>query len=298
MGNEKLDQVLNLEKIGNGLYRSTYQVMNTGGRTIFGGQVIALGLLAAIETVSTDYHLHSLHCYFLNAGKDQPIIYKVESTRGGNTYCSRGVKAIQNGQNIFTMQCSFKKAEKDPFQFQVKMPNVPKPHELKNKSEILNELLDLKQHSSGENIISHLQYLKQSDAKSLFAFKPIDQDCYSTERKYSPQNTVWCRLKEPIGNKQLCHKVVAAYVSDMLMLNAASRPGFHLGKHKFFMTTLDHSMWFHKPINVNDWLLFEIESPVTGEGRGFICCRVWSEDGSLVINATQEGVIRTLKSNL
>ncbi|KAK6186419.1 hypothetical protein SNE40_008458 [Patella caerulea] len=292
--NVLLNKYLNLEKVENNLYRSTYQQLNTVGKTVFGGQLMGLGLMAAGDTVESEYHLHSLHCYFLKGGLDQPILYQVEATREGSSYCSRSVKAIQNGLTLFTMQCSFKKPESDSFEHQFKMPDVPKPDELKDRCQFYKEWID-KTHPSDERLHN---ILREAETETYEA-RPAYPQRFRRENGDKPRECMWIRAKHPLGDDPHLHKTVATYYSDMTMADTATYPKPYIpGSNPFFMTTLDHSVWFHRPCRPDDWLLYESECPFTANGCGFIVGRIWSPDGKLVMSVAQETVIRTAKAKL
>ncbi|KAK6186417.1 hypothetical protein SNE40_008456 [Patella caerulea] len=297
--NVLLNKYLNLEKIEKNLYRSTFQEVNPGGRkNVFGGQLIGLGVMAAGDTVESEYHLHSLHCYFLKGGLDQPILFQVEATREGSTYCSRSVKAIQNGFTLFTMQCSFKKPESDSFEHQFKMPDVPKPDELKNTSQLVQDWIDDRD-LSDENIRGMLRIYRKVIDRATYEIRPIYPERFRHETGLEPRECVWIRAKKPLGDDPHLNKSVAAYYSDMHISIVSSYPKPRIpGSFKFLTSSLDHSVWFHHPFRLDDWLLYEVESPHTANGRGFGVGRFWSPDGKLVMSVAQEGMIRTLKAKL
>ncbi|XP_050399037.1 acyl-coenzyme A thioesterase 8-like [Patella vulgata] len=296
--NVLLNKHLNLEKVEKNLYRSTYQQMNVGGRNVFGGQVIGLGLIAAGDTVEPGYHLHSLHCYFLRGGLDQPILYQVEATREGSTYCSRSVKAIQNGLTLFTMQCSFKKQESDSFEHQFKMPDVPKPDELKDRSQLYKDWID-ETDPSDENLHGLLRRYKMRAETDTYEVRPVDPQRFRRDKGGEPRECLWIRAKLPLGDDAHLNKCVAAYYSDMHLAGISSYPKARIpGTFQFFVTSLDHSVWFHHPFRIDDWVLYEMESPHAANGRGFGVGRFWSPDGKLVMSVAQESVLRTLKAKL
>jgi len=61
------------------------------------------------------------------------------------------------------------------------------------------------------------------------------------------------------------------------------------------MASLDHAIWFHRPLRVDEWLLFDLESPNASGGRGLARGHVFREDGTLVASLAQEGLIRQRK---
>ncbi len=125
-GHPIIDQ-LALEQIEHNLFRGYSE--NLGTPRVFGGQVIGQALTAALRTVN-DRHCHSLHGYFLRPGDPSlPIIYEVDRIRDGRSFTTRRVIAIQSGQAIFNMSCSFQVLETG-LRHQMEAPDVPKPDAL------------------------------------------------------------------------------------------------------------------------------------------------------------------------
>ena len=56
--------------------------------------------------------------------------------------------------------------------------------------------------------------------------------------------------------------------------------------------SLDHAVWFHRPVRADDWLLYAEESPSASGGRGFTRGNLFTRDGLLVASVAQEGLIR------
>ena len=58
------------------------------------------------------------------------------------------------------------------------------------------------------------------------------------------------------------------------------------------IASIDHVMWFHQPLRVDDWLLSVMDSPAAHGGRGLVRGRIYTRDGKLVVSTAQEGLIR------
>src|SRR3954469_12833920 len=105
-----LVKLLALERLEENLFRGQSQDLGWG--TVFGGQVLGQALSAAVQTVPTDRHVHSLHAFFLRPGDvTRPIVYDVDRIRDGSSFTTRRVVAIQNGRAIFNLAASFQKHE-------------------------------------------------------------------------------------------------------------------------------------------------------------------------------------------
>jgi acyl-CoA thioesterase-2 len=122
---DELVTLLALEQIEVNLFRGQSQDLGWG--TVYGGQVLGQALSAAVQTVPSERHVHSLHGYFLRPGAvDRPIVYEVDRSRDGGTFTTRRVVAIQNGAPIFTLAASFQIVE-EGFVHQDPMPDAPAP---------------------------------------------------------------------------------------------------------------------------------------------------------------------------
>lgn len=273
--------LLNLEKIEDGLFRG--QSEDLGLRQVFGGQVVGQALYAAKETVSVDRLVHSFHSYFLRPGDSQkPIVYDVEILRDGNSFSARRVSAIQNGKPIFYMTASFQ-APEEGFEHQKQMPEVPGPAKLPSETEI---------------------------ARSLEKFlPPVFKDKFLSERPIEmrpvvfhnplkghvdvPTRQTWMRANGQMPDDFRTHQSILGYASDFNFLPTALQPqGLGFLEPGMQVATIDHSMWFHRPFNLNEWLLYSVESTSASGARGFVRGEFYNQQGVLVASTVQEGVIR------
>jgi acyl-CoA thioesterase-2 len=89
------------------------------------------------------------------------------------------------------------------------------------------------------------------------------------------------------------HRNLLAYASDFFLLGTTMLPhGISEFEGRLVMSSLDHAMWFHRPLRVDDWLLYAMESPSASGARGFAQAGVFSRDGRLVATIAQEGLVR------
>ena len=244
--------LLNLEKIEEGLFRG--QSEDLGLRQVFGGQVVGQALYAAKETVPAERLIHSFHSYFLRPGDSQkPIIYDVEVLRDGNSFSARRVAAIQNGKPIFYMTASFQ-APEPGYEHQKSMPTAPAPDALPSETDIARKLAHLLPPQARDKFLSD---------------KPLEI--------------------RPVE----FHNPLKGYASDFNFLPVALQPhGVGFLEPGMQVATIDHSMWFHRPFNINDWLLYSVESTSASSARGFVRGEFYTQDGTLVASTVQEGVMR------
>ena len=273
--------LLNLEKIEEGLFRG--QSEDLGLRQVFGGQVVGQALYAAKETVPEERLVHSFHSYFLRPGDSQkPIIYDVEVLRDGNSFSARRVAAIQNGKPIFYMTASFQ-APEDGFEHQKTMPDAPSPDELKSETEIARS-------------VAHLlpPLLKEKFIKDRpLEVRPVEFHNPLKGHVAPPARQVWIRANGELQDDLRVHQYLLGYASDLNFLPVALQPyGIGFLEKGIQIATIDHSMWFHRPFNINEWLLYNVESTSASGARGFVRGEFYTQDGVLVASTVQEGVMR------
>lgn len=256
---------------------------NLGLPQVYGGQVIGQALSAARYTVDSQRTVHSFHSYFLYPGDpEQPILYDVETLRDGQSFSTRRVKAMQNGRSIFYLTASYQQAT-EGFEHQNTMPTIPGPEHYASENEIAAKIAHLlpeplKKTFCGERPI---------EVRPVTVVNPLNPE------KLEPKQYLWIKANGPMPDNQLIHQYLLAYASDWGFLVTALQPhGVSLMTPKFQVATIDHSIWYHRPFKMDDWLLFAIESPTASNGRGLVRGEIYSRDGTLVASAVQEGVMR------
>ena len=275
--------LLELEQLEVNLFRG----LGHGGETsrrIFGGQVVAQALAAAYRTVQ-DRACHSLHSYFIRPGDpSMPVIYEVDQARDGGSFTTRRVTAIQKGRQIFNLAASFHVPEHSP-EHQHNMPDVPPPEDLPSRNEARAKMANRVSPERREDFLrpSPIEVRAIGDYDQI---EPIPA---------SDVNMLWFRLVHPIEASPQLHQCLLTYASDMYLLGSALRPhGQSWLTGKVMTASLDHAVWFHAPLNFNDWHLYAMDSPWSGGGRGFNRGSIYSRDGQLVASTAQEGLIRPM----
>ena len=276
----ELLQLLELEPLEVDLFRGASR--DIGSPQVFGGQVLGQALHAAHATVE-GRQVHSLHAYFLRRGDfNAPIVYQVDRSRDGGSFSSRRVVAIQHGAQIFHMSASFQEPEIG-LEHQLPMPPVPPPDALPDLRELLEAqslpLPDAVRRFAGRN--------------SPFEFRSVQSLQLAQPEKGEPRLDVWFRAVDEVGVDPRRHAELLAYVSDYHLVAAALQPhGYTLGSPGIVVASIDHAMWFHRPLRVDDWLLYSIESPAAAGARGFARASIFTRGGLLVASTAQEGLMR------
>ncbi len=278
---ENLLNLLNLERIEQGIFRGESE--HIGLPQVYGGQVIGQALSAARYTVTEERTVHSFHSYFLHPGDpEKPIIYDVENLRDGKSFSTRRVKAIQYGRPIFYLTASYH-GQESGFEHQNEMPMVPDPESLKSEKELWCRMADY----MPEKLYSTLCADKAIEVRPVHVVDPLKPE------KIEPKQYVWIRANGELPDNQLIHQYLLGYASDWGFITTSLHPhGITLISPGLQIATIDHSIWFHRPFRMDDWLLFSIESPNAGNSRGLVRGEVFNRQGVLVATAVQEGLIR------
>ncbi|MDG9702108.1 acyl-CoA thioesterase II [Streptomyces sp. DH37] len=280
--------LLDLERIDRDIFRG--QSRPAVVPRVFGGQVAAQALVAASRTVPEDRLAHSLHAYFLRPGDPgAPIVYTVDRIRDGLSFTSRRVVAVQHGKPIFHLSASFQ-TDEEGLEHQEPMPAVPDPETLPTSTELLPRHAHL---FSDPGVAGRL-----AEARAAVDLRYVTDPPYATAgRPREPRSQVWFRTDGKLDgdlDRPMLHRCLAAYVSDMSLLEpvllAHGRGGWTVGD--VVGASLDHAMWFHRPFRVDEWLLYDQESPTSQSGRGLGRGRIFTADGRLAITVMQEGVVR------
>lgn len=294
----RVDQLLALLDL-----RPTGELQFTGTRQpggagrVFGGQVIAQGLVAAMRTVEPGRLLHSLHAYFMRAGDDgREIDYQVRTDFDGGSFSTRRIIASQGDKPILTMTASFHRLEDGLMHQAEPMPDVPQPEDLPSEIELIErQVAD----PARARFMSQFQRTRPIDVR------PVGSRNFADPQRQPPVTSYWVRVGAPLadnarvasldlgGDPDNLHRVILAYVSDMMLLGTCSLPhGLSWTKPGFINASLDHAVWIHDSFRADEWLLYHMDSPWSARGRGFNRGSFYTRDGRLVASVAQEGLIR------
>jgi len=267
--------LLALVPIGTDRYLGQSHFM--GSPNVFGGQVLGQALHAAAQTVP-QRRPHSLHSLFILPGNHRlPIEFEVERVRDGGSFSTRRVVAFQDGKRIFVMSASFQEEEVG-LSHQKPMPDAPDP----------------------ETLSSAIAGWKERAMVSGREFVPVPAefrmvggaDLYGNP-SHETGKQVWLRAPMVLPDEALVHESLFAYLSDYSFLVTALQPhGVTLGDPRLQIASLDHTMWFHRPFRMDQWLLVCMDSPNASGGRGLVLASVYDQQGQLVVTMAQEGLMR------
>ncbi|EME3882066.1 acyl-CoA thioesterase [Acinetobacter baumannii] len=278
---QELVELLTLEKLEENIYRGISR--NLVGKRVFGGQVLGQALRAASYT--TDRPAHSLHAYFLYGGDiNAPIIYEVDRLRDGKSFVSRQVRAIQHGRVIFSAMVSFANPE-EGLNYQHPEPDYPAPEALKSESELKEGILNF----VPENV--RASFMRERHVE----IRPIDPVNPFQPQPEAPFNAHYIRTHDRIP-KQLddisLHQAIVAFYSDFTLMTTALRPhGLSYISPSLQCASIDHAIYFHRPLRADEWMFYDMEATVSAASRGLNFGRMW-QNGQLVCSTVQEGLMR------
>jgi acyl-CoA thioesterase-2 len=255
----RLAELLDLEHLDRDLFRGQNEPGARQRLSLYGGQVAAQALRAAGATVEPDRLPHSLHGYFLRRGRvDRPVIFHVDRDRDGGSFSARHVRAVQDGEVIFSMIASFHAREGAATFDGVKSRGAPDPATLAPRpSGILVEAREVTPTRIGGGQIRHSDLL-------------------------------WVRAASALPDDPLVHACALAYVSDLGSgFGQVEVPGLPAGG-----PSIDHSLWFQEPIRADEWMLLELWPIKAAGSRGVYSGSLRSADGRLGAVLTQEMLLR------
>jgi acyl-CoA thioesterase II len=230
---------------------------------VFGGQVVAQALRAAAATVPAEHFVHSLHAYFVLGGQPkEQILYEVDRLRDGRSFTTRRVVARQSGGTIFNLDASFQRIESDvEVQSASFASGTPMPESLTNA-----------------------EWSGMGEAREIAPEAGV------------ARSRIWMRVDEELGDDPVMHACALAYLSDHNPMDAVvmAHPSGLDWQH-FMTASLDHNIWFHRPVKANEWLLFDLQGHGLANARGVATGAVYAEDGTQVATIAQEGLVRLLR---
>ncbi|GAB3060758.1 acyl-CoA thioesterase [Sediminivirga luteola] len=248
---------------------------------VFGGQVLAQCIVAATRTVDPGRFIHSMHGYFLRAGDvAESIDFGVDRLRDGGSFSARRVQAYQKGKPIMSMIASFQ-LDQPGYEHAAPMPDdVPDPEDLPDIAELLGRV--------------NLPHVTDWVLKRPFDYRPVEAPLYGRPApERSSLQRIWFRGQGQLPGDRGLHAAILAYASDFSLLEPTLRKaGLTWLTPGLRMASIDHAMWFHRPVRADEWMLYVQESPSAENGRGLGLGRIYQRDGALLATVGQQGVVR------
>ncbi|TYL54978.1 acyl-CoA thioesterase II [Nocardioides sp. BGMRC 2183] len=269
--------LLDVQRLGPHSFRGSPPSIEWG--VPYGGLLLAQALAAATRTVDADLHVRSLHCYFVQAGSGHgPVAIEVHVVRDGRSTGWRTVEVTQSDRLLLRVEMMFASDSSGP-SHQAPRPDAPDPEQCPKVADQLGAYDDTF-HPWDHRSAFDLRYV--TEPPRLQANQPGE-----------PRTTAWIgRGGEAPVDRGLCAALLT-YASDLCMLDACLLPhGLWFGEGSSSGFSLDHSVWFHAPARVPQWMLMTQSSPGMREGRGLSQAQLFADDGQLLLSIAQLGSIR------
>jgi acyl-CoA thioesterase-2 len=236
---------------------------------LYGGQIVAQALRAAAFSVESDFVPHSIRAYFIRPGDDaEPIRYEVDRIRNGRSFVTRRVVARQAIGAILNAECSLHRDEQSPALQTIAMPEVP-----------------------GPDVSANSSFSAHFDRRSV----PTGLS-RGAARDGSGRTIAWMRVLDPVPDDPVVHQAWLAYISDDLPTDAvrAAYAAGVLGVEADALrgVSLDHTIWFHRPMWSDRWHLHDFSCHHFFHGRGLAIGHVFDEVGRHVATVAQEVLLR------
>ncbi|KAI6176051.1 Acyl-coenzyme A thioesterase 8 [Aphelenchoides bicaudatus] len=297
---DEIPRLFELNKIEKGTYRADFHGHNAKsnfGQNVYGGLLFAQGLEAAQLDVPSGFLPTSFHSLFVSYPFSKyPIDYQVEHLRDGGTFCARSIKGIQESKVVFAGFANFSKPSETSIYHTVKMPEVPKPEDVMDFFEYCEKALaeheagKVKLHKMLEENLRHRLYYKPY---SVLDVRPVDPQFHFVMEPYSNVPLrYWIKSSIKIDDPGM-HRLIVCYLSDMYLVSAAILPHISQGNQFNMIASLDNTLWFHNyDFDANDFMLYEVHSPIADSGRAISHGKLWTRDGNLIASTSQEVLAR------
>lgn len=257
---------LELERIDGDIFRGRPAAWwPADRRAIYGGETAAQALRAAAHTVDPDRVPHSLHGYFLRPGDPKtPVVFMVDRDRDGRSFSARRVAAMQRGEVIWEMACSFHVREDGPEFVQPPQAGMEEPEASRSTTSNWCAILDLR-------------LPRRPDG----GFSRAD----SADR-------AWTRVCVPVPDDPIIHACLHAFTSDV----GAGFGDLDVDGIPHGGPSIDHALWFHHPARADDWVIWDCKPAKVGGHRGLYTGTAHDRDGNLVAMIAQEMLLRSPRS--
>lgn len=255
---------------------------------LFGGQLVGQSLMAAGRSAPEGCLPHSLHTTFLRGGRSgEPVTYRVERLRDGRSVSTREVSAWQDDRLLCRSMISCTTIDSGLSHSRPSPPAVG--------PEAAVDLHVLAEPDGGLG-----RFWDDFRAIEIRVEPEPDAGSVVPGAAAPPQN-IWMRAADRLGDDPLLHRAAVAYASDLMLMSTAVTPHGHttgaettLGR-SWWAVSLDHTMWFHRDVRADEWLLFEHATPAAHDSRALIDAAVFGADGTQACRITQEALIRRLE---
>jgi acyl-CoA thioesterase II len=282
MSQEDFDEllaVLDLKQIADDTFVGSHPSKNPV-RT-FGGQMVAQAFVAGSRTVSEKLPPSSVSAHFIAGGDPaNDLEFHVVRLRDERRFANRRVDVMQDGTLLTTAMISYLAGGRS-LEHGVEPPDVPDPESVPPVDELLRGY---------ETVVPHF----------ADALRPIDWR-YTNDPTWVMRdkgeklayNRVWMRAEGTMPDDPVLNCAALVYASDTTVLDSIiTTHGLSWGYDRIFAVTTNHSVWFHRPVRFDEWMLYSTSSPVAADSRGLGTGHYFDRSGQLLATVVQEGIVK------
>jgi acyl-CoA thioesterase-2 len=276
---DELLAVLDLNDVGDDIFIGSHPSKNP--LRTFGGQLMAQSLVAASRTRTRELPPNALSAHFINGGDPtKDIEFRVVRLRDERRFANRRVDAMQDGTLLSSAMISYLSGGRG-LEHGIDPPQVPEPQSLPKIGELLRGY-----ETTVPQFVNALQPIE---------WRYTNDPSWVMRDKGGrlPHNRVWVKADGVLPDDPMLHTAALVYSSDTTVLDSIiTTHGLSWGYDRIFAATVNHSVWFHRQVSFNDWMLYSTSSPVAADSRGLGTGHFFDRTGQLVATVVQEGVVK------
>ncbi len=276
---EELLAVLDLNRISDNRFAGSHPSKNP--MRTFGGQLMAQSFVASSRTLTQDgLPPSALSVHFVNGGDTaKDIEFHVTRLRDERRFANRRVDAVQDGVVLSSALISYMSGGPG-LEHGVDPPEVAQPHTQPPMGELLRGYEETVPHFV--NALHPIEWLYTNDPAWVMRDKG----------DRLPHNRVWMKADGVLPDDPVLHTATMVYSSDTTVLDSViTTHGLSWGFDRIFAASANHSVWFHRQVDFNDYVLYSTSSPVAADSRGLGTGHFFDRSGQVIATVVQEGVL-------
>jgi acyl-CoA thioesterase-2 len=276
---------LDLHRVDDDLFIGSHPSKNP--MRTFGGQLMSQSFVASSRSlVREDLPPSALSVHFINGGDTaKDIEFRVTRLRDERRFANRRVDAVQDGTLLSSALISYMAGGRG-LEHGIAPPEVAEPHSQPTIGELLRGYEETVPHFV--NALQPIEWRYTNDPAWVMRSKG----------DRLPHNRVWVKALGEIPDDPVLHTATMVYSSDTTVLDSViTTHGLSWGFDRIFAASANHSIWFHRPVNFNDWVLYSTSSPVAADSRGLGAGHFFDRSGQPLATVVQEGVLKYFPSS-
>jgi acyl-CoA thioesterase-2 len=276
---EELLGILDLNQIADDIFVGRHPSKNPV-RT-FGGQMIAQSFVAGSRTVSEKLPPSTISAHFISGGDpEKDLEFRVVRLRDERRFANRRVDVMQDGQLLTTAMISYLSGGRG-IEHSIDPPALPDPESVPPVDELLHGYEDVVPHFV--NALRPIDWRYTNDPAWVMRAKG----------KKLTHNRVWMKAQGQMPDDPVLHAAALVYASDTTVLDSIiTTHGLSWGFDRIFAVTMNHSVWLHRPVRFDEWVLYSTSSPVAAESRGLGTGHFFDRSGQVLATVVQEGIVK------